>query len=323
MRISERLSDLFSVHKQIRFVQRVLRHLMYRLTELDGRVGGRQARPYGQQQDAVVSTTRHDMVAYPDEPYYQRQYWYWIEKALDELANTQHPICLDLGCGQGRLTIPLTRKFPTASVIGFDFSEQAIAAARDYASALAVTNVEYRVADIHETVRTWPGNSAAVILMTEVTFFYPRWQEDLAELERILVEGGIMAVAFRPQYYDMLNIVRYRMWEKTDLLINQRLGPLYGNAMDFTWQKSGEIRRLFASRPQMEMLNLVGIGCCSGLEYDPHASITRPSELDDDEQQRLMQLELSVAAEIPDAGRYMLAIARKRACPPVGDKGAS
>lgn len=295
----------------IRLSLRILRHLTYRLVSWERKIG-RVPRSEDEQQRRVVSSTKHDMVAYPDEPYYRAQYWYWIEKALGSVQMPNSSVCLDLGCGQGRLTAPLAQKFNSGSAVGIDISATAIASAKKYADQLGIANVDYRVGNIHDVVREWPSTSVDLVLMTEVTFFYPRWREDLIELKRILKPGGLLGIAFRPQYYDMLNIIKHRTWEQVDLLLNERSGPLYGDGMEFTWQKSGEVRRLFDETLGMELMSLVGIGCCSGIEYDPRACIVRPSKLDKDERDRLMQLELSVGAEIPDAGRYMLAIARKQ-----------
>jgi SAM-dependent methyltransferase len=252
------------------------------------------------------------MVTYPDEPYYRAQYWYWIEKAVDSVSLADSSVCLDLGCGQGRLTAPIAQKFKSGSAVGIDFSATAIATAKKYADKLGIANVDYRVGNIHDVVRAWPSTSVDLVLMTEVTFFYPHWREDLIDLKRILKPGGLLGIAFRSQYYDMLNIIKHRMWDQVDLLLNERSGPLYGDTMDFTWQKSGEVSSLFGETLDMGLISLVGIGCCSGIEYDPHACIVRPSKLEKDERERLMKLELSVGAEIPDAGRYMLAIARKQ-----------
>ena len=93
----------------------------------------------------------------------------------------------------------------------------------------------------------------------------------------------------------------------------ERSGPLYGSDLIFTWQTSTEIRGILADELHMEVHALVGIGNCSGIEEDPHGLLAQPSRLGPEERQALMQLELAMGAQIPDAGRYMLAIARKNA----------
>ena len=62
---------------------------------------------------------------------------------------------------------------------------------------------------------------------------------------------------------------------------------------------------------KFEIIDLTGIGCCSGIGGDPHASVIRPSQLDQGNRQKLMELEVGLGRNVPDAGRYMLAAAVK------------
>ena len=59
------------------------------------------------------------------------------------------------------------------------------------------------------------------------------------------------------------------------------------------------------------VLGLYAIGCCSGIEGDPHSLIARPSLLDKDAKKVLMNLEINLAESLPDAGRYVLCIVQK------------
>ena len=88
-----------------------------------------------------------------------------------------------------------------------------------------------------------------------------------------------MCVAFRPQYFDALRLAQLRLFENTALLLEQRNGYLFGDDTVFTWQSSAEIRNLIERELHMQLLHLVGIGCCSGIAGDPHELIARPSRL--------------------------------------------
>jgi 2-polyprenyl-3-methyl-5-hydroxy-6-metoxy-1,4-benzoquinol methylase len=62
----------------------------------------------------------------------------------------------DIGCGRGRALMLLARTFPQSSFTGYDFSEEAIAAARAEAAQQGLTNLRFEVkdaAEIDETVR--------------------------------------------------------------------------------------------------------------------------------------------------------------------------
>ena len=56
----------------------------------------------------------------------------------------------DIGCGSGHAINVLARAFPLSEFVGFDFSEEAIAAARHEASAWGLTNATFEVRDVAE-----------------------------------------------------------------------------------------------------------------------------------------------------------------------------
>ena len=64
----------------------------------------------------VIRSTAYDMTEAPDEAYYECEYLHWINSTLSKSTscdlNASRQIWFDLGCGQGRLTLPLARQFP-------------------------------------------------------------------------------------------------------------------------------------------------------------------------------------------------------------------
>lgn len=54
---------------------------------------------------------------------------------------------LDLGCGYGPIALTMARRSPRASVIGVDVNERALELARDNASAAALNNVRFVLAE--------------------------------------------------------------------------------------------------------------------------------------------------------------------------------
>ena len=61
----------------------------------------------------------------------------------------------------------------------------------------------------------------------------------------------------------------------------------------------------------LEVLRTAGIGVCSGITGDPHALITRPGRLPPTAKSHMMKAELELGTVVPDAGRYILTIARR------------
>ena len=64
--------------------------------------------------------------------------------ALERVADFGGAHVLEVGCGDGRLTVPVAER--AASVLAFDPDEEAVAAARDALPAELAERVTYRVA---------------------------------------------------------------------------------------------------------------------------------------------------------------------------------
>jgi SAM-dependent methyltransferase len=84
----------------------------------------------------------------------------FAELAAPHLTGTR--LVVDLGCGPAEITGELARRFPSAHFVGVDHSAAAIAQARENASRLQLTNIEFAVADV-ETFD--PPAGADIILM--------------------------------------------------------------------------------------------------------------------------------------------------------------
>lgn len=249
------------------------------------------------------------MVASPDEPYYAEQYWTVMIPHLRTLPKSAQ--ALDLGCGQGRFALRLGRLFANGRVVGCDVSAMAIAQAEAYARRDLVGNVTFRVQQIADCLEEFSESSVDAILLTEVTFFYPEWERDLSRTIRTLRPGGILVVSFRSQYFNALSLVHRRRWDGAEVILRHRKGAIYGSPPVFTWQTSEEIRALLVEDNGLELLELRGIGVCSGIPGDPHDHICRPSQLSSGEREDLMRLELELGKSVPDGGRYILAVARR------------
>jgi 2-polyprenyl-3-methyl-5-hydroxy-6-metoxy-1,4-benzoquinol methylase len=196
--------------------------------------------------------------------------------------------------------------------LGCDISEEALVKAKKYAESERVKNFEFQRKPINEFLISMPGTEIAdVIFMTEVTFFYPEWKTDFPRIVALLKPGGILVMSFRSQYFYGLCIARQRAWDNLDRLLREGRGRVLGGTMEFTWQRSEEIRELFCTNHGLKLLNLFGIGCCSGIPGDPHDHICQPSRIGKHEQENLMRLELELGSSVPDAGRYILAIGEK------------
>jgi 2-polyprenyl-3-methyl-5-hydroxy-6-metoxy-1,4-benzoquinol methylase len=261
------------------------------------------------QTQAVIASTKYNMVSAVDEPYYADQYWMVIEPHLDKVPPNAR--ILDLGCSQGRFSIRLAKLYSKGFVSGCDISEEAINQARAYALTHDVNNVDFRVQDITKCLEGEFDETADAIFLTEVTFFYPGWKRDMPKIISTLKPGGILVISVRSQYYYALSLVRSRSWGSLDLLLENREGSIFNPSVVFTWQTSSEIRDFLLIECCLVDVELFGIGVCSGIPMDPHDLICRPSHLSDSELYKLHKIEAALGRSTPDAGRYILAVACK------------
>lgn len=259
----------------------------------------------------VVASTKYDMVTSAGESYYADQYWHVLDPHLKLLPSEAK--FLDLGCGQGRFALKLARRFPRGLVLACDLSAEAIEQAKQYASSHNFQNIHFAFQSIHDFLQTQSSRSVDAIMMTEVTFFYPQWKEDMFRFMQILKPGGIVIISFRSQYYDALWMARRKQFENVERLLNDRRGAILGSSTEYTWQQSHEIRQILSEEFKLEILEMFGVGACSGITGDPH-DYCKPDDLSKAERDLLMNLELAIGKSVPDGGRYILAIARKTKC---------
>jgi hypothetical protein len=120
----------------------------------------------------------------------------------------------------------------------------------------------------------------------------------------------VFFVAFRSQYYNLLQTIHVRLWNSANIALTEREGHLFNGPIWFTWQTPEDVYKLLADLG-LHALKLRGIGVCSGIKGDPLAHIAQPSQFSLKEQERLMKIECAVAEQYAACGRYILATAEK------------
>lgn len=259
------------------------------------------------------STRRHDMAADPDERYFADQYWRLIEDALSRAGCDAAGLHLDLGCGQGRLALRLARWSAAGGgrVVGVDLSDLAVDQARQYAAGAGINNASFFVSDVASYLAGLESESSSTILLAEILYFTPDAEDILVNAVRVLKTGGFLIASFRSQYFYALVLAQQGLYAKLDDLMECRSGRLLGGDVWFNWNSAAEVRDLLTSRLGLELLDLAGIGACSGIAGDPHAAVLRPAKLTEAERAQVMRAEMRLGRSVPDAGRYILAIGRK------------
>ncbi len=103
---------------------------------------------------------------------------------------------VDCGCGRGNITIGLAQVVTPGEVVGFDFQESAIEAAKKSAASEGVNNVRFEVADVYDP--PLPDASFDVAFFSGVLAHLEEPERALVIAFRLLKPGGLIA-AVEPQ----------------------------------------------------------------------------------------------------------------------------
>ncbi len=109
----------------------------------------------------------------------------YIEKNAKAFVGENIKSILDIGCGEGQLTLLFARLYPEARVVGIDRDEKAIDAARH--ASWGLPNVSFEVGDIQEALPKGPFD---LIYESIVLFHVPRTQDVVKHIYEALAPGG-------------------------------------------------------------------------------------------------------------------------------------
>jgi ubiquinone/menaquinone biosynthesis C-methylase UbiE len=137
---------------------------------------------------------------------------------------------LDIGCGPGRLTIPLARRVgPQGQVIAVDIQPGMLRRAQDKAQAANLTNIRFLQVGVGEG-KLEPNQSDRALLVT-VLGEIPDRPAALKEIFAALKPGGILSITeiiFDPHYQRRSTILRLAA------AVGFREKSFFGNRFAFT-----------------------------------------------------------------------------------------
>ena len=110
-----------------------------------------------------------------------------IPELAGELRLTPGSTLLDLACGRGAYGLLIAQEAGT-SLIGVDFSAQALAEAREQAARMGVSNASFRVGEL--TAAGLPDDSVEAVLCTDAIQFPDEPAGAYDEIRRVLKPGG-------------------------------------------------------------------------------------------------------------------------------------
>ena len=110
-----------------------------------------------------------------------------IPQLIEELRLTSGSTLLDLACGRGAYGLMIAQKAGT-SLIGVDFSAQALSEAREQAARMGVSNASFRIGEL--TATGLPDASVDAVLCTDSIQFPDEPAIAYDEIRRVLKPGG-------------------------------------------------------------------------------------------------------------------------------------
>lgn len=142
----------------------------------------------------------------------------YADFVLPHLASADHLV--DVGCGSGELTLELAAF--VGHVTGVDIDEDELVLARCRASRLEVTNAAFHVGDAYGL--SLPSDSADAVFAHSTLEALDRPGDAVAEMNRVLEPGGIVAVASveydglilegpHPELVRRFYDIRERLWQ--------------------------------------------------------------------------------------------------------------
>lgn len=114
-----------------------------------------------------------------------------IPELTEELRLRPGDTLVDLACGRGAYGLLIAKEART-SLIGVDFSAQALAEAREQAARMGVSTASFRVGEL--TATGLPDASADAVLCTDAIQFPDEPSVAYDELRRVLKPGGRVAL---------------------------------------------------------------------------------------------------------------------------------
>ncbi|RHZ48185.1 hypothetical protein CDV55_100253 [Aspergillus turcosus] len=142
---------------------------------------------------------------------------------------------LDIGCGPGSISIDFARLVPQGHVTGIDYVADPLDGARSLASKQGITNIDFRVGDIHSL--DFPDDTFDIVHVHQVLQHIADPVRALREMRRVAKsDGGIVAAresASLTWYPDNAGIAEYK--ELTDRMAKARGGNPHPGRYIHVW----------------------------------------------------------------------------------------
>lgn len=113
----------------------------------------------------------------------------WKRQLVDALPQLKAPVCVDLACGTGDITLLLSWKYPAGRIIGIDLTEPMLELARKRCNS---AHIEFVRKDMAAT--DLPKESADIVTGSYAIRNAAELSQAFKEIHRILKPGGFVAL---------------------------------------------------------------------------------------------------------------------------------
>jgi len=248
---------------------------------------------------AILASSRYDMYKEPSEAFFSEIYLHFIQQDLREFSSTSPISILDVGCGQGRLSIPLAKE--GHRVMGIDISSDALKKGRQYADEQKVS-IQFKQMDLTDADFNIMNQQFDCLVCTEMIYMVDNPEGLIEKFQKMVKPNGIIIISFRTRLYYLFHAIMHHSWGDVEMIAKDYSGEL--NGITFNWFTKEKISEIFFKKGICPK-KFRAIGIFSGIEGDPQSCFSIPSTLTDRERAQLMSLEILMAEEFPESGRYI------------------
>jgi SAM-dependent methyltransferase len=151
---------------------------------------------------------------------------------------------LDVGCGPGTITVDLARHVPEGYVVGVEYANKPLSAARQLAETEQVTNVQFAIGDaLH--LNKYADDTFDVVHTHQMLQHVSDPVRALKEMRRVVKPGGIIAARDIAAFNWYPRFPELDLWHKLHVKVGKDLGgnPDPGSYIHVWAQEAGFARR--------------------------------------------------------------------------------
>ena len=241
------------------------------------------------------NTKVNNMYTHKAEQHYFDLYYPSIQSRI-----TPNSTILDIGCQNGRFTIPLANA--GHSLTATDIDDQYFEFIKSNVDP--DLQVEFYKEKIEKTISRAAEDHYDCILCLELLYTMKNTAELVTGLRTLLKPGGLLVTSHRSLGYYIYRYIKERNFKDLNKILNDQHPA-------FNCQTPDQLETLY-SNAGFEVEEIKPIGLFSGFSKDPFSFVADPEDLNDSELRSIKELELNPIYQglFANNARYLMVHAR-------------